>query len=107
MFHSFGGVQRQPLQCLHQSCLDLLSPVQFPLEGCWVSTSRMDDFYELSPISEDPLLSSISTLFPPLNLAVAILLAPFAIVLATRLLSERVSEKVNGKPERTVLLLPY
>ncbi|CZR58918.1 related to cytochrome P450 7B1 [Phialocephala subalpina] len=37
----------------------------------------------------------------------AILLAPFAIVVATRYLSERPSKFVNGGKERTIWMLPY
>lgn len=74
---------------------------------CKVFLSRMDDIYELSPSPRGSLLSSIHPLSSHLSLVFAILLAPCAIVLATRFLSERVSEKLNGKQERTVWLLPY
>lgn len=74
---------------------------------CKVSLSRMDDFYESSPSSRGSLLPSIHPLSSHLSLVFAILLAACAIVLATRFLSERVSEKLNDKQERTVWLLPY
>jgi hypothetical protein len=35
------------------------------------------------------------------------LLAPFLLVIMTRILSGRAWEKVNGKNERTVSMLPY
>jgi len=67
----------------------------------------MDDFYESAPSSGGPLLSSIYRLSPSFGAVLTLLLAPFAIAIATRLLSGRPSEKVSGRNERTVSLLPY
>lgn len=67
----------------------------------------MDDFYESAPSSDGPLLSSIYRLSPSFSAVLTLLLAPFAIAIATRLLSGRPSEKVSGRNERTVSLLPY
>jgi hypothetical protein len=69
----------------------------------------MVDFYGPAS-SADPSLAFKIWLYlrsAPFGLVVAVFLAPFAVVLATRFLSERVSEKINDKNERTVWRLPY
>ena len=67
----------------------------------------MDDFYESAPSPSGSLLSSIYRLSPSFSAVLTLLLAPFAIAIATRLLSRRPSEKVSGRNEKTVSLLPY
>ncbi len=65
----------------------------------------MDDFYEPESSADSSAFSNV--LSAPLGLVVAGLLAPFVVVLATRLLSGRASERAHGKNGRTVWLLPY
>ncbi len=65
----------------------------------------MDDFSE--PTSHAESVAYSSALSDPLRLLVAGLLAPCMIFLVTRFMSERASEKVDGKNESTVWLLPY
>ena len=69
--------------------------------------SKMDDFYDSASSSESSRRSNIYHLSTSFNLVLTLLLALFAIAIATRLLSGRPSEKVSGKNERTVWLLPY
>lgn len=74
----------------------------------------MDDFYHFLPdatsdITAPGVLSSVRDLVYklPFSVLVSIALAPFLIVIATRLLSGRSSEKIAGKDGRSVWLLPY
>lgn len=71
-----------------------------------------DDFHSLglnATALPAGLLSKIwtSTLSVPPSILVAIIVAPLAIVIATRYLSERPSVVVNDENERTVWMLPY
>lgn len=70
-----------------------------------------DDFYspELKAIAPPGLLYKVwaNVVAVPSSLILAILLAPLAIIVATRYLSERPSKVINGGKERTVWMLPY
>jgi hypothetical protein len=65
----------------------------------------MDDFHEPASNANSATFSDVLT--SHISLIVAGFLAPFVVVLATRFLSERASEEVNGKNERTVWVFPY
>jgi len=72
-----------------------------------------DDFYDpvdpISSVNSAGLLSTVlsSVVAAPLAVTFTLLLAPFLIAAATRLLSGRSSEKVNGKDGKTVWMPAY
>jgi hypothetical protein len=72
-----------------------------------------DDFYTAGSNTAMPQPGPPSSriwqllLSAPPPIFTTMLLAPFLLVLMTRILSGRASEKVNGKNERTVSMLPY
>lgn len=76
----------------------------------------MDDFYEPFPGSGSRATASgvsshigISNLIfgAPLPILISIVLAPFLVIIATRLLSGHPSEKIDGKDAKSVWMLPY
>ncbi len=71
-----------------------------------------DDFHSSGLNSSAPSAARLSmiwtnTLSVSIGILVAILVAPFAIAVATRYLSEKPSKVVNGRNERTVWIVPY